>query len=65
MMQNAGLNNRNNNDFQFSQQHNQPIVLDNNEPTNQKVNLLWYKRDLPQRCAGVKERQLNKYTNAH
>jgi putative transposase len=40
MMQNAGLNNRNNNDFQFSQQHNQPIMLDNNELIDQKVNCI-------------------------
>jgi len=40
MMQNAGLNNSNNNDFQFWQQHNQPIVLDNNELIDQKVNYI-------------------------
>ncbi|MBK9483452.1 MAG: transposase [Bacteroidetes bacterium] len=37
MMQRAGKRNANNTDFQFWQQHNQPIVLDNNFMIDQKV----------------------------
>ena len=40
MMKEAGIHNSNNHDFQFWQQHNQPIVLDSNELIDQKVNYI-------------------------
>jgi len=40
MFQRAGIKNSNNNDFQFWQQHNHPIVLDNNELLEQKMNYI-------------------------
>ncbi len=37
MMKNAGLNNKNNRDFQFWQQHSHPIILDSNYLIDQKL----------------------------
>jgi putative transposase len=40
MMINAGLNNKNNRDFQFWQQHNHPIILDSNYLIDQKLDYI-------------------------
>ena len=40
MMKNAGLNNKNNRDFQFWQQHNHPIILDSNYLIDQKLDYI-------------------------
>ena len=40
MMQDAGKKNERNNDFQFWQQHNHPIELDNSEIAKQRLNYI-------------------------
>jgi len=40
MMIKEGMKNSNNNDFQFWQQHNHPIVLDSNELIDQKIDYI-------------------------
>jgi len=40
MMKQAGVKNKNNNDFQFWQQHNHPILLDSNKLIDQKLDYI-------------------------
>ena len=40
LMKRAGIKNKNNNDFQFWQQHNKPIELTNNKLINQKLDYI-------------------------
>ena len=61
MMQRAGKRNANNTDFQFWQQHNQPIVLDNNFMIDQKVE---YVHNNPVEAGFVDKPEDLKYSSA-
>ncbi len=60
-MQRAGKRNANNTDFQFWQQHNQPIVLDNNFLIDQKVE---YIHNNPVEAGFVEKPEDWKYSSA-
>lgn len=61
MMYNQGLQNGNNKDFQCWQQHNQPILLDNNFIIDQKVE---YIHNNPVEAGFVKKPEDWKYSSA-
>jgi putative transposase len=61
MMQRAGKQNSNNNDFQFWQQHSQPVVLDSNQIIDQKIN---YIHNNPVEAGFVKNPEDWKYSSA-